>query len=82
MGCVDSQFAEDVLTVGGDSVDAGEAFCGNLLRRLALGDGPDDFRLRFRQDTGTFLLDLLLVDDDLQSALTDVTLVTCSIPRR
>ena len=65
MSRIDTQFAEDVLTVGGNGVDTGEAFCSNLLRRLTLCNGPDDFRLCLRQDTGPFLVDLLLVDDNL-----------------
>ena len=65
----------DVFAVGGDGVDAGEAFGGNLLGGLALSDGADNLRFRLGQDAGAFFLDLLLVDDDLQSALTDVTLV-------
>ena len=75
MGGVDAQFAEDVFAVGGDGMDAGEAFGGNLLGGLALSNGADDFRLRLGQDARAVVLNLLLVDDDLQGALTDVTLV-------
>ena len=37
MGSIDAQLAEDVLTMGGDGVNAREALSSNLLRRFALG---------------------------------------------
>ena len=75
MGGIDTQFAEDVLSVGGDGVNTREAFVGNLLRRLALGDGTHNLRLCLRQDSRAFLVFLLLADDDLQRPLTDVAVV-------
>ena len=65
MGGIDTQFAEDVFAVGGDGMDAGEAFCGNLFGGLALSDGADNLRFRLGQDAGAFVLNLLLVDDNL-----------------
>ena len=75
MGGIDTQFAEDVFAVGGDGMDAGEAFGGNLFGGLALSDGADNLRFRLGQDAGAFVLNRLLVDDGLQGTLTDVTLV-------
>ena len=76
MGRIDTQFAKYVLAVGGDGVDAGKTLVGNLLRRLTLSDGAHNLRLSFRQDAGTLFLFLLVVDDDLQCALTDVAVMT------
>ena len=71
VGCVDTQFAEDVLAVGGDGMDAGEALGGNLLGGLAQGDGLHDLGLCCRQDVG-FLFFLLLGDDKLEGSLAKI----------
>ena len=68
---VDAQLAEDVLAVGRHGVDAREALGGNLLRRLALGNGPHNLFLSGGQDAGRLFL-LLLVDDDLEGSLAEV----------
>ena len=70
VGGVDTEFAEDVLAVGGDGVDAGEAVGGNLLGGLALCDGADDFGLCGGQQVGLLFL-ALLAEDGLRCSLTD-----------
>ena len=70
---IDTQFAEDVLAVGGDGMDTGEALGSNLLGGLTQSNGLDDFRLRLRQDAGCLVLLLLLGDDGLKGTLTEVS---------
>ncbi len=48
VGGVDAQLAKDILTVGGDGVDAKVSLGGNLLRGLTLRNGPDYLRLLHR----------------------------------
>ena len=62
---IDTEFAEDILAMGGDGVDTRKPFVGNLLCRFALGDGPHNLRFRLRQYAGMLLVLLLLVNDDL-----------------
>ena len=74
MRSIDAQFAENILAMGRDSMDAGEALSGNLLRGLTLSDCPHDLRLCLRQDIG-LLFFLLLGDDELEGTLTEVAAV-------
>lgn len=73
VGGIDAQLAEDVFAMGGDGMDAGEAFGSNFLGRLAQSDGFHDFRLGLRQDTGCLVLLLLLGDDGLEGTLAEIT---------
>ena len=75
VGSIDAQLAEDVLTMSGDGVNAREALSGNLLRRFALGYRLHNLRLGLRQNAWVLFLHLLLVDDHLQCALTDIALM-------
>ena len=71
MGCVDAQFAEDILAVGSDGVDAGEAFGSNLLGGLTLSNSFHDFGLCSRQDAGCLVV-LLLCDNGFEGALAEI----------
>ena len=75
MRCIDAQFAENILAVGGDGVDAREALGSNLLGGFPQGDGFDNLRLRLREDAVGFFLFLLLGDDGLEGSLAEVARV-------
>ena len=74
MGGVDAQLAEDILTVCGDGVDAGETLGGNLLGGLAQGYCLHDFHFCRRQNAGCIFF-LLLDDDGFKGTLAKVARV-------